>query len=414
MKNLSFNELLLQKIELLKNKSILVAFSGGKDSVALLDFLNCFKKKYFYQLTACHVNHGLRKSAINDENFCKEFCKKNNINFEIVNISDKIQNDLSSGIENAARKYRYEALQIVSNKLMCDYILTAHTFDDQIETFFTDIYTGASIFTLGGIREKNGSILRLMLDISTEKIYSYLSERNINYIEDDSNSDIRFIRNRVRHNLIPNLYNMGSDFVSTVLRLQDESSKLNDFFYNITKKSIIYDSLSMTVIDKKIFLSYDDILKEYLLGKVFSKKFRFTKSVVQEALKILYANKSLRIDLPLGYCFEVSFDKIRVFKKDLLEIFSIEKPAGIGSIITSKFKFIFKDEFIKKSFTIRNRCKGDKLFNGKKLKDIYNNKKIDLYNRDVSIVIANGSTVLWSECLSVNKEFIIFERIIDE
>lgn len=412
--NLSFKDILLPKLDLLINKSILVAFSGGKDSIALLDFLNCNKEIFSYSIVACHVNHGLRDNAIIDEEFCLNFCKENNINIEIVNISNDIKNDFSAGIEDTARRYRYKALQTIADKLDCDYILTAHTFDDQIESFFTDIYTGASIFTLGGIKYKSGKILRLMLDISTDKILEYLNERKIKNIEDESNNNIRFVRNKVRHNILPFLYDLGSEFVPTILRLQQESIKINDYFYKTTKEAIIYENENIVEIDKDLFLSFDNIQKEYLLSKIFSQKFRFTKSVVYEALKLLDKKSSCRVDLPSKFCFEISFYTIRIFKKNLIKIFSIEKENGIDSIITSDFKFIFKDKFINNSFTIRNRRDGDRLISGKKLKDVYSNKKIDLFIRDVSIVIAVGSKVLWSECLDINNEFVVFERIISE
>ncbi len=312
--NLSFEDLLIPKLKLIENKKVLVAFSGGKDSLALLDFLNCYNKENLYKLYACHINHNLRENAYNDEIFCKNFCQQNNITFKSVNIGNELHKNINYGIEDTARKYRYKALFQVAEEFNCDYILTAHTFDDQIESFFVDLYTGSSIFTLGGIAFENNKILRLILDVPTNSIYEYLNKRNLKQVEDESNIDIRFIRNNIRHNLLPSLYGINYDFVPNLLRLQEESSRLNKYFEKKTEKAILHNDLNLVEIDKEFFYKFEDIEKEFLLSKLFSTRFRFTKQNVKEVLKILDNNTSSRIDLPNKYIFEVSFHKIRIFK----------------------------------------------------------------------------------------------------
>lgn len=412
--NLSFEEIVSSNLCKLKNKNILVAFSGGKDSLALLDFLNCQKDYITFNLYACHVNHGLRDDAHIDEDFCRRFCNNLGIPFKSVNIGNILNGNITAGIEDAARRHRYNALINVSRDFNCHYILTAHTFDDQIESFFTDLYTGASIFTLGGIAYENNKILRIMLDAKTYHIEDYLKRRNLLPIFDKSNNDTRFFRNRVRHNILPNLYKAGTDFVPTVLRLQKDSARINEYFYNTTCKAIISDKPHIVEIDKDIFTAFAHIEQEYLLGRIFTGRFRFTRSAITEALKLCQRKGSKRINLANEYCFEVSYSKIRLFKKFFLNAFFVEKEAGIDTINACGFKIKFCDKLAAMKLTVRNRQAGDRISDGKKLKDVFIDKKLDLFERDTAIVVAVGSDILWSEHLEINNEYLVFERVVYE
>ncbi len=105
-----YNDILIQELKKYRDKKILVAFSGGKDSLMLLDFINKQKESLNIYAGACHINHGLRHTAKRDEDFCRLYCIKNNIDFYTYNISEELKKDNSGGIEASARKYRYKFL----------------------------------------------------------------------------------------------------------------------------------------------------------------------------------------------------------------------------------------------------------------------------------------------------------------
>ncbi len=407
---LSFEDILSAELYKIKGKKVLVAFSGGKDSLALLDFLNESKDNFSFALHACHINHGLRREASRDEEFCRGFCKARDIPFVSVSIGEKLKRDLSSGTEDAARRHRYAALKETALSLGCDYILTAHTSDDQIESFFTDIYTGASVFTLGGIREKNGMVLRIMLGAGTFHVEDYLARRGLVPVFDRSNNDTKFVRNKIRRKVLPALYEAGGDFVPSVKRIQRDSARLNDYFYKTTFSAVLSDEQDIVEIDAAKFNGFDGIEKEYLLGRIFSGRFRFTKAALEEALKLLDRGGSRRADVGGGYCFEVSFSRIRLFKKFFLDAFLVEKEAGIDTINVSDFRIKFRGGFVPSFLTVRNRRPGDRLPGGKKLKDAFIDRKIDLFDRDRAIVAASGSDILWAEYLDINNEYVEFER----
>ena len=408
---LLFEELLLKELIKYKNKKILVAFSGGKDSLALLDFVNKNKDNLNLKLGACHFKHGLRETALRDEVFCKEYCFKNNIEFYGVNIAEELKNDKSGGVESAARKYRYKYLFKILNSNSYDFIFTAHTYSDNIESFFVDLYTGASIYTISGILEENNKIIRPMLNISTDLVNEYLEKHNITPVYDETNGDIKYVRNKVRHKLIPCLYECGNEFEKSVIRLQKESLKLNEYFYLKTKHVIISID-NMALLSKDKFERLEDMEKEFLLGKVFSIFFRVTKNIIYETLLFFSGNHSKRLDLPNGYMVEQSFNNIRVFHSSMVEDYCIKKDESENIIKTDDFIVEFSKDFANKSLVLRNRIKGDKL-NNKKVKDLFINKHIELFHRDRAVIIEDCSNgkIIWVEYIT-NNDNIKIKRMV--
>lgn len=403
-----YNDILLQELKKYRDKKILVAFSGGKDSLMLLDFINKQRESLNIYTGACHINHGLRHTAKRDEDFCRLYCKKKHIDFYTYNISEELKNDNRCGTEASARKYRYKYLLQTVKENGYDFLFTAHTYSDDIESFFVDLYTGASLFTLGGIMYENNQIIRPMLSITTEMVNDYIYKNNLEPVLDETNNDIKYVRNRIRHKLIPVLYGCGNEFEKSVIKLQKESNILNEYLYKKVKHVILKQD-NIIILKRYSFMELEDIEKEYLLGKVFSLFFRVSKNLLYEALSFLNNNNnSKRLDLPNGYVIEQSYNSIRIFKKILISDFLYNKPAGISLIETNDFKIEFLNELKDKTLIIRNRNKGDKLGRNK-LKDLFIDKQIELFERDRAVIIEEDNIIIWSEYISKNNN-IIFKR----
>lgn len=400
-----FEEILYKEIEKYKNKRILVAFSGGKDSLSLIDFLNKNKECYGIKLAACHINHGLRDTAKRDEDFCAEYCKKNNIKIYIRNIGKQISDDNSNSTESIARKYRYMELFNILENEKYDYIFTAHTFSDNIENFFIDLYTGVSLYTLGGIQYNNNRVVRPMLKITTEMVNDYLEKSHLIPVYDESNSSLKYVRNRIRHKLIPALYECGVEFESTVLNIQSESKRLNDYFYRKTKH-VVLDENFPVLIDRNMYRELDDLEKEYILGRIFSLYFRQSKSLILEARKFLEKNNSKRLDLPNGYMLEQSFNSIRILNKSYVAPFYVEKKEFEEELFINGLRVLFRNKFREQALIIRSRRPGDK-FNNKKLKDVFIDKNIELCKRDRAVIIEHNGKIIWVEHISKNDDISI-------
>ena len=400
-----YNDILLQELKKYRDKKILVAFSGGKDSLMLLDFINKQRESLNIYAGACHINHGLRHTAKRDEDFCRLYCLKNNIEFYTYNISEELKNDNIGGTESSARKYRYKYLLQTVKENNYDFLFTAHTYSDDIENFFVDLYTGASLFTLGGIMYENNQIIRPMLNITTEMVNDYIAENNLEPVFDETNNDIKYVRNRIRHKLIPVLYGCGNEFEKSVIKLQKESNRLNEYLYKKVKHVILKQD-NIIILKRYSFMELEDMEKEYLLGKVFSLFFRVSKSILNEALSFLNNNDSKRLDLPNGYVIEQSYNSIKIFKKILVSDYFYNKPAGAALFKTDEFQIEFFNELKDKNLIIRNRNKGDKL-GRKKLKDLFIDKQIELFERDRAVIIEENNVIIWAEYISKNNNIIL-------
>ena len=190
-----------------KGDKILVAFSGGADSVFLLHFLFKYKRRLGIEIAAFHLNHKLRgKSAEKDEKFSVEYCKKNDIKFFSVTRDVKAAAKKKKiSFEEAGREIRYNELNKTARKLKATKIATAHNSSDNIETILLNLVKGTGIKGLMGIPLRRGNIVRPILSLSADEIRDYLKKNKIDYRFDKSNLDSDYERNFLRNEIIPKL-----------------------------------------------------------------------------------------------------------------------------------------------------------------------------------------------------------------
>ena len=204
---------LANKDEFLIDKKIVVALSGGIDSVVLLHFLN---KHYPGQVRAIHINHNLSDYCHQWQSFCKNLCQKVDINFKSIDIF--IEN--KSNIEEISRKKRYLSLtsELKVNEILC----TGHHQDDQAETLLLQLFRGSGVAGLSAMPKNktiHGSQLyRPLLAISRQKITDYAIENHLDWVEDDSNKNINFRRNLLRLEFLPKLSAVFTNLTQNVAR----------------------------------------------------------------------------------------------------------------------------------------------------------------------------------------------------
>lgn len=199
---------------------ITCAVSGGADSVALLWALFLLRDKLKITLSAAHFNHGLRgKESDRDQEFVQSFCDRYDIPLFVGN--EAVQAG-KKGLEAAAREARYAYFASLPGK-----IATAHTADDNGETVLMHLIRGTGLKGLGGISPMRGNIIRPMLTVTRDEVIAFLSEYNLSYVEDSSNGTDAFLRNRIRHHIMPLLRqenpSLSENMSQMALRLrQDE------------------------------------------------------------------------------------------------------------------------------------------------------------------------------------------------
>lgn len=260
MKNRILHFLQTNQIIETNGQAIVIAVSGGSDSVALLHILSVLYPKN--QRIAVYIDHGLRPLETPAEKTLVAAlavsCSATFISLAVDVTSE--QKERKCSLEEAARHLRYRALEKVREQYKGQCIAVGHTSDDQAEEVLLRLIRGSGSAGLSGMAIQNGFIIRPLLQESKETLRSYLNERNIVYCEDSSNNDLRFLRNKIRHALLPDLeqnYNnsIRATLIQTAAILDEENKLLNKLTDKVFQQFCLVDQ-------KQLTLDYAGILKE--------------------------------------------------------------------------------------------------------------------------------------------------------
>ena len=183
-------------------EAVLVAVSGGSDSVALLDVLGVLRESLGLTLTVVHVHHGLRPEADAEAEGVRRLCERLRVACQVERVTVR-RAPPWEGLEAESRRARHAALERVARVIGAARIATGHTADDQAETVLMRLLQGAGPRGLGGIAPVRGLLIRPLIETRRPAIEEYLGGRGLTWAEDPSNRDVRFLRNRIRHDLLP-------------------------------------------------------------------------------------------------------------------------------------------------------------------------------------------------------------------
>jgi tRNA(Ile)-lysidine synthase len=247
-----------------------LAFSGGLDSCVLLSALLHAQKKLNFELNAMHVHHGLSPNADAWADFCVESCKVLKVPLQVVHV--KVDKKAGLGIEAAARQARYQALLNYD----ADFIVLAHHQDDQAETFLLQLLRGAGVKGLSAMAafDAKRRLLRPLLDVCRAEIEAYASDAKLKWVEDESNQDIHYDRNFIRHELTPVLKQRFPSFQTALARSAShmaEASSLLDDLATLDAETCIQDSrLNLLGLAKLSEARAKNLMRWWLTGLGFS------------------------------------------------------------------------------------------------------------------------------------------------
>ena len=248
---------LLNKI---KGKKIIVACSGGVDSVVLAHAL----KEAEYDLILTHLNHGLRgEESDKDEELVRSLAKEWNLLF----LTKAVKIPKKGNLENRAREMRYQFLDEIRKQENADYIVTAHHLDDQIETILMHMSRGCGLRGQIGMREVNGNLIRPLLNIPRKEIEKYAEENSLKYRTDQSNFDLSYDRNYWRNLVIPYLKKEMKDLGERVIKISQEAEKELD---KVSKKAKAW--LEKEGFKRSEFKELSDDLKAEILIQIFGER----------------------------------------------------------------------------------------------------------------------------------------------
>ena len=246
-----------------KSERLLVCLSGGADSVSLLLCL----KMLGYNICACHVNHQLRgDESERDQHFCEELCKKLEIELTVQRINvNEFCKEHAVSIEEGARKMRYR----IFDQIKADKICTAHSLSDCIETTVFNLARGTGLKGLCSIPPKRDNIVRPLINCTREDIIGFLERNGQDFVTDSTNLTDEYTRNRIRHNIIPQLEQLNSSLMKSY---ENTLSYLrNDMIYLEKSADMAYaECCDGGQVDTDKYFEYDKCIRDRLLIRLLN------------------------------------------------------------------------------------------------------------------------------------------------
>lgn len=407
--------------------TLIVGFSGGWDSMCLLDIMNKLSHEYGFLLVAAHLNHNWRgKESELEKERCLAFCEENDITF----ISDTLEEG-TKATELIAREKRYDFFKRCAEEFEADAILTAHTKSDNAETILYRIIKGTGLNGLEGIRELRDlagfKVIRPILNFSRKDIEEYCIKNELYPNNDTSNANTKYARNNIRHNIMPAIKVINPNIENSLITLADiatgNNKVINELMENIEKQ--------ITIGNKWLtqnFLILNAAIKQHFIYKLLVKNeiepsFAKTQELVNfitdnqksKTGKTLSITNDLWLFVSNKYTYLVHADNYKKIEGEIeinstgtytLEdvyhfsmIENNEKPDKFPKAI-QKSAYINLNE-VKFPLTLRTRRNGDIIqpfgMQGKmKLKKYFINKNIPEHDRDKILLLCKDKEVLWA------------------
>ncbi len=407
-----------------KEDKILVALSGGPDSIALLKVL----KSLQYNIEAAHVNYQLRdEESLEDEKFVVNFCKSNNIPLKIIRFeTEKLSKEQKLGIQNIARKLRYNWFEEISTKESFSKIVTAHHLEDHLESILLNISRGSGINGLKGIHLIQGKIVRPFLFTNKEEILNYLKNTNTHYRIDSSNKKNKYKRNFLRNEIIPELKRLNNQLLEHAYELSTWAG-----FYEESIKSIRKNRLKNGQIKTQLFIPIQEVLKSsypfnFILNEI--EEFGFTKSQAKDILSKIkeakkgqyYESNSHQLVIDTNYLiideFYIELDELEFNKNPFsyqINGLKIEiKEAKKLSKVIKKNELFFSADKLKYPIQISKINKGDRIspigLNGnQKVSDYLINKKVNKLDKKLCYLLKSNNEIIALIPFTIDKHYAI-------
>ena len=429
MKNSVFNQFEKSLYEALSNgdhirvgQQIIIAVSGGKDSMTLLYSMCRIADGLNLKINAVHINHHLRDNSNNDQILMEKFCKQLKINFTLdhLNPATKLKGESP---EAWARNHRYASLERIRKEIGADWIFTAHHGNDQIETILFHLSQGTGISGLRGIHDNQGHILRPMLCFSRSDIDQYAAEMNIPWVDDSSNLDESIPRNNLRHNVIKPWERSNPDLVSAFHEISEHAKDANEalqFAANLLIPDIIKQKNdNLFSLDEEQLRAIPPLLRTILLRELIGTTEpwrRFTHN----GLRTFVTNAKIGQIYRLPNSWQLLKDR-RQFILNKTKV-KQKKPIVVYPDIkvnNGDFMFIWKTDIRLESvsdnrdtelidankincqtLTLRPWLPGDRfhpfgMIGTKKISDYLIDEKVDLFSKENQWVLLDGGEIIW-------------------
>ena len=398
----------------LKGKRLLLAVSGGVDSMVLVNLF----KQLNYDIGVAHCNFQLRENESDaDESFVVVVCKSYSIPIPVyIKKFDtkKYSKKKKISIQIAARELRYNWFYEQLENLKFDYILTAHHLDDALETFIINLSRGTGLDGLIGIPSQNDKIIRPLLPFSREEIEKYAKENNLKWREDSSNASDKYLRNKIRHHIVPVLKEINPNFLDSFQKTQKNLIQAQSIVSD--GESIVYQEVAKELKDGTIHFDLKKLLQlPNFDAYLYQWLHQFGFTAWDDIKDLVYAQSGKQV-FSENYCLLKNRDYLIVSAKVneiIFEEYFIEKgqkdvkiPLNISiwkvsDISTTDTNTIFVDEDkLLYPLTIRKWQEGDTFYpigmhGKKKLSKYFKDEKMSLIDKANQWILCSENHVVW-------------------
>ena len=369
-------------------KTLLVAVSGGSDSVALLHLLTGGP----YRLHVAHFDHALRPDSAEDAAFVGALCAALELPFHTTRAEvARVAAVKGWNVEDAARRLRYGFLAQTAKRVGADAVVTGHTRDDQAETVLMQLLRGAAF--LRGMRERRGWVVRPLLNVARADLLAYLDSIDQPYLTDPTNLDTTRTRAWLRHEVLPLLKTRYPYVTRTLARLAALQRDQEAHFARESERFLEGSSVPVASLQKA-----DAALQRHVIAQLLIRVHLQPDAAHIEAVRrALGQEHPQRLSLPKGYAARVAYGRLELLPPASPEPTPTPKPL-IPFELPPEVDPDRLEPFL--DLVIRTRRPGDRIRlagGAKKLSDVLIDRKIPREDRDALRVLASGSEVLWVE-----------------
>lgn len=422
-----FQNHIIQNFDFLIGKRLLLATSGGVDSMIMVDLFD----KLSFDVAIAHCNFQLRGiESFEDQKFVQNYADANGIEVFITQFdTTTFAKDFKLSIQVAARELRYSWFYELLETKKYDYILTAHHADDNVETFIINLIRGTGLEGLTGIPAQNGNIIRPLLTFSRQEIEQYAKEIKMEWREDSSNTSDKYLRNKIRHNVVPVLKELNPDFLSSFLKTQSylhESKAMAEDASILVYQQVAEEKgeeIHMDLNKLKKLPNYKSYLYEWL------NEFKFSawediyglvdgqsgKQVFSDGFRLLKDRDSL-ILCPISVDAEI--EEFYIFKDQK----EINIPLNLSflrvtdtSLVSNTTIFVDEDK-LWFPLVLRRWKHGDKFQpsgmegKSKKVSKFFKDNKLSLIEKENSWILCSDNQIVWIVGFRQDERFKIGNR----
>ncbi|MGN0572440.1 MAG: tRNA lysidine(34) synthetase TilS [Acutalibacteraceae bacterium] len=409
-----------------KGAKVVAAVSGGSDSMAMLYILNLLKKEFGFELCAAHVNHGLRgESADRDERLVAEKCAELGVPLHVLKADvAALAAEKGIGVEECGRQVRYDFFNSIGSGIT---VATAHNLSDRVETFLFNFARGGALRGLCSVPAVRDNIIRPLIDCSKAEIVEFCNKNSIEYATDETNSDVHYSRNRIRHNVVTELEKINPSFQLCASRCIDSLNE-DEAFLRSLSNNIIDESKKDGGYDASVIANAPAPVKKRALIGIIEResgitpenKFINSLCALLESSGNMQINGGITVRVRKGTLdfppeseqpeTAVFIDGKAVFGSAEIEteIININAINNLQNFSKQVLDYCLDCDKIVGKLTVRSRTAGDKITIAsrgctKSLKKLFNELSVPPEKRNSVAVLADDCGVVFVEGVGCDK-----------